>query len=96
MQAESGDFEGARKAAAARDSKKQVVGDNKKFVMQNADVRLYPANCQTISRIQAKAGQIAAVRDWAQKADDPLLSAHILVGAAEGLAMRVELASPKR
>jgi hypothetical protein len=80
-QAESGDFEGARKTAA---------------VNEKGDWVKYTKNCKSISSMQAKAGQAAAVRDWVGKVNDPLLRACILVGAAEGLSLQAGKASTKR
>jgi hypothetical protein len=51
----------------------------------NDSLLRYAKSSQTIATFQAKAGQAARVRELAQKENDPLLRAYILVGMAEGL-----------
>ncbi len=51
--------------------------------------------CQQIAQFQAKAEQVAAVKEWAAKTDDQLLKAYILVGLAEGLYREGGKVTPK-
>jgi hypothetical protein len=72
VQAESGDFAGAKKTAA--------------LLLDDRNVSSYARACKGIARLQAEAGEAAAVRAWAAMEDDALTKATILVGMAEGLA----------
>jgi hypothetical protein len=64
------DFAGARETAV-------FIGTDNMFY--------YPRTLRLIASAQARAGQAAAVREWAEKLEDKLIRAHALVGLAEGL-----------
>jgi tetratricopeptide (TPR) repeat protein len=68
---EAGDFATAKKTAVDH--------------IANQSSWLYPTECKFIAKHQAQAGQVAAVKEWAENKEDQLLKAHILVGLAEGL-----------
>jgi RNA polymerase sigma factor (sigma-70 family) len=71
FQAQGGDYRGAK--AIADDHVGRAVR------WPYADL------CCGIAKVQARAGQVAAVKEWAEKEDDQLFKAYILVGLAEGL-----------
>jgi hypothetical protein len=81
-QAEAGEFLGARQIAADH------IVESSRF--------WYIVVLKAVARQQARAGQAAALREWAGKLDDRLEHAHVLVGLAEGLFREPEQAPAKR
>ncbi len=71
FQAEGGDYKGAKKIADTH------IGRDSRWQ--------YGELCGGIAKSQARAGQVAAVKEWAENEDDQLFKAYILVGLAEGL-----------